>query len=296
MDYIIDVDEFEALCNKGNSPWTTDDERLECFLQAIELYKGDFLHKSALESWAVQFNVYYHTLYGGVVHKTIEILKEQEDYRKVIELCEKALKIASLDEFLYYNLILGLVKINNLQAALTEYRKMSNLFYREFGVNPSKQMTSLYKEIIKTSKRVETDLNVIKESLYEEHPGAFFCEFEIFKDIYNLESKATPRTGETVFVGLFTLAASDGNIPPVKMLNSFMDKLRDCIKKRLRENDIFAQYSVSQYILMLPLTTFENGDIAMQRVEKAFRKQYPYCPLSLGYSLLPLDPRPKNKP
>ena len=293
MDCVIDVEEFETLCNKGNSPWVQDDERLEFFTQAIELYKGDFLHKSALENWAVQFNVFYRTMYTNVVHKTIELMKQKNDNEKIVEICEKAILIDPFDEFFYFNLIQALVNTNNLQTALTEYRKMSTLFYREFGINPSKEITKLYKDIIKTSKKVETDLNVIKESLKDEVPisGAFFCEFEIFKDIYSLELRAQPRTGETVYLSLLTLINKDGERPSVKMLNSFMDKLHECIKKTLRENDVFAQYSVSQFILLLPLTTFENGEMAIKRVVKLFQKLYPYCPLSVVYALLPLDLR-----
>ena len=293
IDCVIDVEEFEELCNRGNSPWAQDEEKLDCFLQAIELYGGDFLHKSALEPWAMQFNVYYRTLYCNTVHKTIELLKQQSDHSKIVGLCEKALGIDAFDEFLYYNLILGLVNLNNYQTALVEYRKMSTLFYREFGVNPSNEITKLYREVIKTSKKVETDLNAIKENLREDSPGkgAFFCEFEIFKDIYRMELRSKPRTGETVYLGLFTITTQDGERPSVKMLNSYMDKLQTCIKKTLRESDVFAQYSVSQFIIMLPLTTFENGERVLSRAIKAFQKQYPYSPLLILTSLLPLDIR-----
>ena len=291
MDYEIDVDEFERLCNKGNSPWAPEDEKLECYLQAIELYKGDFLHKASFENWAVQFNVFYRTLYSNIVHKTIEILKIRNDHERIIEISEKALSIDAFDEFLYYHLISSMVESSNAQGALKVYRKMSKLFYKEFGVNPSKEITRLYKDIIRTSKMVETDLSAVKEVLNEGQAdkGAFYCELEIFKDIYKIEVKAKPRTGETVYLSLMTLTASNGDMPSVKLLNTYMDKLYECIRKSLRENDVFAQYSVSQYVLLLPLTTFENGEKALARVDKAFRKQYPYCPLTIHFSLQPLD-------
>jgi hypothetical protein len=138
---------------------------------------------------------------------------------------------------------------------------------------------------------VATDLSTVAEVLNEgiEERGAFFCELEVFKDIYKIEIKSKPRTGESVFLSLMTLTTSGGELPSVKLLNTYMDKLFNNIKKSLRENDVFAQYSVSQYVLMLPLTTYENGEKALARVEKAFRKQYPYCPLSVLYSLQPIE-------
>jgi len=296
MNSVIDVEEFEALCNKGNAPGATDDERLDYYLSAIGVYKGDFLHKSSLDAWVVQYNVFYRSMYCETVHKAIDILKPKNEYQKIIEICERALRIDPYDEILYYNLIHSLVNMGELQEALTEYRKMSTLFFREFGINPSAEITKLYREIIKTSKKVETDLNAIKGNLNEDPAmikGAFFCEFEIFKDIYRVELRAKPRTGETVFLGMMTLTTASGDVPSVKMLNSFMDKLKECIKISLRENDVFAQYSVSQFIMLLPLTTFENGEKAVNRILKLFVKHYPYCNLKILHSIIPLDARLK---
>ena len=291
MDYVIDAEEFESLCKKNDSPAATDDEKLDFCLKAIELYKGDFLQKSALELWVAPYNEYYHTMYCDTVHKAVDILKQKNNYERLVGICMVAVNIAPFDESLYYNLILGLIKTGNPQAALSEYRKMCALFYREFGVNPSGETMKLYREIVKTSKKIETDLNIIKEDMVEdvEGNGAFFCEYEMFKDIYRLELRSKPRTGETIYLCLFTLASPDGGIPSVKLLNSFMDKLQVCIKENLRNNDVFAQYSVSQYIALLALTNFENAGAAIKRIERAFHKQYPYCPLSLVHSLQQLD-------
>ena len=291
MDYVIDVEEFEKLYYKGNLPSTPDDEKLNCYLKAIDIYNGDFLQKSAFEPWAAQFNTFYHTLYINIVHKTIEMLKQQNEHEKIVELCERALNINNFDESLYYNLILGLVKANNSQAALTAYRKMADLFYREFGVTPSKETMRLYRDIIRTSKEVETDLSVIKEDLREDGPskGPFFCEYEIFKDVYRIEARAAARIGESVHICLMTLTMPDGGIPDVKTLNNYMDKLYDCISKNLRRGDVFARYSVSQFILLLPLTTYENGEMVMKRVIKLFNKHHPYYPLSIHYAIQALE-------
>ena len=171
MDYEIDVEVFEELCASGNSPGKKEEEQIDCLLKAIELYRGDFLHKSSLESWAMQNNIYYRTMYIKAVHTAIEKLRNKEEYDKIVEICEKALGIDAYDEFLYYHLILGLVKMNNYQAALVEYRKLTTLFFSEFGVSPSGEITKLYREIIKTSKNVETDLNIIREYLEEDQEG-----------------------------------------------------------------------------------------------------------------------------
>jgi len=291
IECVIDAEEFEKLCRAAASA-DAEEKSLENYLHAIELYKGDFLHKSALEPWAVQLNIYYHTLFSDAVHKTIALLKKNHDWHRMIEVCEKALNIDAFDEDLYYNMILALINTENHSLALEEYRKMTTLFYREFGVTPSKETMKLYREILKpNSKEVEMDLSIIKENLKEEEPGRgpFFCEYEIFKDFYRIEVRISARTGESVYLALLTLVSEDGGVPKVKQLNKYMDRLRDSINKTLRSGDIFAQYSVCQFILLLPLTTYENGEMIMDRVVKRFGKVQSTDNFTLIHSLQAIE-------
>ena len=69
-----------------------------------------------------------------------------------------------------------------------------------------------------------------------------------------------------------------------------MERLRDVIAKSLRQGDVFTRYSVSQYIIMLPLASFENAEMIMNRVARNFKRTYPKMELLLHYSALPLDP------
>lgn len=290
MDFEVDVDVFESLCDKGNLPEINDEKKLASLWNAIEMYNGDFLPKSALEPWVIPLNTYYHTMFIKAVHSAATLLFNAERYSDVIKICMKAISIDPYDEFSYYHLILALAKTKNFQAALSHYKEMNDLFFSEFGVTPSKELTSLYKEIVKTSKSVETDLNLIKEALREEHipSGAFFCEYEVFKDIYRLNVRSAERTGQTLYVCLIN-AESTGEALPPKTLTPIMDKLFECIRLSLRRGDVYARYSVSQYILMLPATTYENGEMVINRIIRRFHKEKPRSPATLSYSLQPMD-------
>ena len=52
-----------------------------------------------------------------------------------------------------------------------------------------------------------------------------------------------------------------------------MTKLRECICRSLRVNDIFSRYSVSQYVLMLSDTDYENGERIMKRILEQYKKK-----------------------
>ena len=291
LSFEVDVDRFEALCQHGAAA-ISEEARLETYLAALECYKGDFLPKLALESWVVPINAYYHTLFVKVAHEAIRILMEQEHYEDVVRLTKKAVTIEPYDEFFYYHLILALVRMGNQQAAMTQYEKMTELFFGKFGVTPSKELTALYKEVVKTTHSMETDLGIIKTQLREEEakPGAFFCEYEFFKDIYRLQARSLARTGQAVYVGLVTLTNARGEQLPLKILTNAMLKLSDCVRLSLRQGDVYSKYSISQFIVLLPSANYENGKMVMSRISSRFRKENPHSQAMLNYTLHPMEP------
>ncbi len=291
MDFEVDVDRFELLCKKGASIQFSDEERIEAYLEAIDLYKGDFLPMSAYEPWVIPLNAYYHNTYLNAVHNAVNMLRALERYSQIVKICQNAIAIDKYDEFLYYNLILALVELKNPQAALAQYKEMTDLFYGEFGVTPSKELMALYKEITKATRGVETDLSMIKEAMREEAEtgGAFYCEYEVFKDIYRLEVRAAERTGNSLYLCLITANGKTGTPPSAKTLNSAIDKLRECIKGSLRRGDAYARYSVSQFILMLPGTTYETGSMVIERILKRFYRENPRASVVLAYSIQPFE-------
>lgn len=124
---------------------------------------------------------------------------------------------------------------------------------------------------------VQTDLTVIKSGLQEveDAKGAFFCEYEIFKEIYQLEARAQSRSGQTIFLCLLTITDAKGEQPNKKMLSSAMDKLMRAISVSLRHGDVYARFSISQYLIILPCVTLENGEMVMERIIRRFRQDNP---------------------
>ena len=288
---IVDTDEFERLYKEGNS---TEDktEQLKKYNQAFTLYKGDFLPKTNLEAWALPITAYYHSIYLKLVHDLIHLLENTGEYRKITEICRETIFIDQYDEHLHYHLILSLYKTGNQRAAIQQYSATTDLLFSKFGVTPSDELKLLYREILKTRKDIETDLETIKSNLKEKEKqnGAFLCEYEFFKDIYRLEARAAERTGNSIYLCLITILTVSGNSPELSLLNKAMEQLKYTIMGSLRTSDIFSRYSVSQYVLMLPTTSYETGEMVLKRIVKAFTKLNKNRRIILNYKLQPLDP------
>jgi len=67
-----------------------------------------------------------------------------------------------------------------------------------------------------------------------------------------------------------------------------MHRLSETIRTSLRSGDVYTRYSISQYLVMLPNVSAENGAKVLDRIATAFRRENPKSPAYLRTSLLPM--------
>lgn len=287
-----DTDQFEDLFRKSSQPDISDEERLELLLQALELYRGDFLPKSSWEAWVIPISSYYHSLFLNAAHKAIELLAARSDWDQIIRLCRKAIEIEPFDDDFHYHLIFSLYNKGEQIQALEHYQRTTDLFYNEFSITPSERLKDLYKLIRDKKHGITTDLSVIQESMQEENriDGAFFCEYSVFRDLYQLERRSIERTGDSVFLCLLTVCEEDGELPKSFIMTRAMTNLGNAIASSLRQGDAYTRYSVSQYLILLPTASYENGEVVLQRIIRNFKKLYIRKELVVKYSLQAIIP------
>lgn len=287
---VVDSEEFEKCCRAAAAAEGSD--RLRLLLAAADLYKGDFLPKSASELWAVPLVTYYHTLYLNTVHEAVALLTDAARFNESIALCRKAIAIDPFDEPLHLSLIQTLMESGMQQQAMTHYSQVTELYLNKFGINPSPELTALYKDIVKTSKSTEMNLGIIREELQEREDtdGAFYCEYEFFKDIYRLQARAAVRSGGVVQIALLTAMDAAGHRLTQKQMTVTMQRLKDVIIRSLRSSDVFCRFSVSQYLILLPSARLEDSEMVLHRISGNFRREYPHMNVLLHYSALPMEP------
>ena len=294
----VDSERFEQLCQEALKGADEEEPqvKLPLLLEAIDLYKGDFLPGSAYEGWVVPVKAYYHSLYMKCVYAVLEALHKLKNYEEIERICEQALKIEQLDEKVHKFLIYSQVKQGKQAQALAHYNHVTDLFYRELGVSPSRSLRNLYREITKSVNNVETDLSVIREDLDEagEVSGAYYCEYEVFKNMYRVEARTAVRTGQAVFIALVTVTDVENKVPSATVLNETMSTLLRVVCRCLRKGDVVSRFSATQYVLMLPILTLENGYMVLERIAKSFHQRYGKMGLKLHTTLQSLKPVPEQ--
>ena len=287
----VDADIFVDKWKCASKFKATNEEALSLYLEAIELYNGRFLPRLEYEEWTVSLSVYYHTIFIECVKQVFRILSEKEDYLSIIAICEKAIELDPYDEDIYIIYIYALIKMDRQKDAFTQYELIRGKLYNELGVNPSEELFELYKEILKSIKSVELDLNNIRNELKEKSviEGAFCTEYEIFKEIYRFVSRGVERSGSSVYLMLITLNNSKDDLLKSISLMTAMDRLKETITSALRKGDLFAQYSGSQFVVMLPGTSLENGFMVGDRIVSAYKKNGGSRSIDVKYKLQPID-------
>ena len=70
----VDVEVFERLCRqKAENP----QQRLSNLLEALAIYKGDFLPRQSAEVWVIPISTYLHNLYLSSAREAVDLLSEQ---------------------------------------------------------------------------------------------------------------------------------------------------------------------------------------------------------------------------
>ncbi len=286
----VDSEHFEALARAADAPELSDEERLRLQLEAIALYKGDFLADASSEAWVIPITAYYHYLYADNAHRALKRLTELGRFSEVVFLAQKAIAIEPYEEHLYYYLILALVETNQLTAAKSQYESMKNLFFSEFGVTPSQELQALYKRLSKNENGEEADLHAINTQLRggDNRRGAFFCEYAFFQDIYRLEARAAARSGRPLHIGLLSISGRNETVLSKRSRELTMTKLAAAIAASLRSGDVYARYSASQYILLLPMANFDNSNMVLERIVKKYRQEHSHSPAVISYTVQPV--------
>lgn len=292
LNCIVDSEEFEQLYALAISPDQPLEQQIQRYFDVIKIYKGDFLPGARFEGWVIPIATTYRSKFFQCVYALCDILEQQERYEELEAVCRKAIDINQFEEPAHRYLILSLIKQGKQSQAMVHYGAVTELFFRELGVSPSRTMRSLYRDIVKKTHDVEVDLSIIKEDLQESDSteGTFYCEYEVFKNLYRLEARTAARTGQSIFIALVTLEDADGDVLEVKVQNKMMDSLYSIIQSSLRKGDVFARFSASQYVLMLPSLNYENCAMVMDRIAKRFRHLHRNKNVSIFYKIQPLDP------
>ena len=122
----------------------------------------------------------------------------------------------------------------------------------------------------------------------EEPQGAFFCDYQIFRQIFRLEMRRIGRIGISEYMLLLTVQRV-GNFWSGAILDSGLleaaSLLEQVIRDTLRIGDVVSRNGPTQYVILLSSCSYEAGIAVVNRIRKNFMKKVRNRKIELKYEL-----------
>ena len=255
----------------------------------MKLYAGDLFQTGDLINGITVVN-WLHKEYLDAAYAYIELLKENEEYNEICEVCQTALRVDDLDERLHIELMRAMVSLNRSKEAMAEYKRVTRISRQYYDAEPSEDLQACYREMHEAGKTLQFNLDSIRNELIErdhERPGPFFCDYPAFKEIYNIQMRNLERLGATMFLGVIMVGGPEETISAVSR-ESAMAGLQEILRKNLRKGDIVTRFSPAIYAMLLPTVNYSTGSIVMTRIEALFYEEYPSGAVQIRHRISPL--------
>ena len=287
----LDVEEFDRLRTLAAAAGT-EEEQLSLYLQALELYRGDFLPKLNMEPWVMPISAYYHQAFLDAAGKALVLLEKRQAWKESDELCSRALQIEPYSEGLYQHLMRCRIALGDREGAVRAYEEMSELLFDTFGVMPSDESRQIYREANRQTNDRSVPIGTLREQLREaaDASGAVLCEYDYFRFLYQVQARAIVRSGDVIHIGLLSVHGKDRQPLTKRSQEIAVDNLQELMLRNLRQGDVVSLCSPSQILVMLPQANYENSCAVCQRIIRAFYRQFPHSPADIHYAVQPLEP------
>lgn len=270
---VLDTLEFESLIEQGDSRRTDNlDEAIDLYCKAVRLYKGPYLSENSYEAWLVPIRNHYGRLYLKALFRLIEILKEKEEYVRIIELCEEAIMIEPYEEVLHIYLIEAMLKTGQIRNAMSHYDYISSLLNKEMGVKSSPGLKDIYRKIQSYyDEKSEAGIENIRNKLEERNlKGALLCDADYFKFLFNISKRKSLRSDTVEHLGLITLNCITNSIKGEEELKRLMKCMSEVLERNLRKDDVYCLWNDNQILVML----HGAKDEYLNSIEKRIRDNF----------------------
>lgn len=289
----VDSERFEDLCRRN----TEDPElRLKNLMEALALYRGDFLPRQSGEVWVVPVSAYLHDLYLRSAQEAVNLLTERGRTMEAVEICRRCLALEPYHEPFCRVLMHLLASSGNRRGAAEVYDRLSKRLFDDFGISPSEETRAVYRAAVHSPEERILSMDEVMGNLHETDApsGALQCDYDYFRVLCYALGRSLERSGGAAHVALLNAVPSTVKEMPRQSLDRIMGQIGQQIRVSLRKGDMFCQCSVSQYAVLLPKANFEDCQMICDRILRAFRRAYPYVPVRIAYQVRPLTQDDKN--
>ena len=277
---VFEVNDLSVQAHREEDP----EKRGALYEQIINLYTGRLLPQSASASWVEGVSVRIHGQYRTAILSLLELCKKWGESTRIVSLCNRALELDPYEERLYLEQIVALESLGRHAEAQEVARRGNAMGCLHYAVEPER-VGVVSRQARQADRNLENDITRLAEELpADDTPGAVYCTFETFRQIYHLQRGVQARFGIPVYLALLTVTPAQNTDP--EEAGAMMDHLGELINKSLRRCDALARYSETQYVLLIcGNSSAEHGNTPLERIKAAFYRMPAHGRYLLNYHL-----------
>ena len=265
----VDAEEFEA-CHRRITTTREIEKKYEACRRMAALYRDDFLAEFSAEEWVIYRAMYYRNLFINCLISTCQSLYEQQQYERIIALCDQIKTASVLDEMVHVYKIRAYIALGKLSAGMEYYRNIVDVNYGRMGVEVPASLRQVYTKMMERVPDVGYDMQSLEYSLSEsQSEGAFYCNFDEFRLLYQVIRRGAERMPGDDYLVLFTLERK-GHVPASQAEGKSFCAL---IRYHLRKNDVFTQCGLTHFACILQAPDKEACEQAIRRIYALFEEK-----------------------
>ena len=273
VDLLTLVDLFNSIPREPDQ-----EKRLALHKTVRQVYTGDLCLAGDF-SGGVEYATTLHNQFLRSVYDEIELLKLRESFNEIADICQQVLKIDALDDRIHLERMQALASTNRIEEAKQQYRRASDINEKYLDSEPTEELTSLYKQLLVTENELKLNIDSMKNELQQEEKkqGAYKCDYDVFREIYNMQMCNMKRLGATMFLGLIMLYEMEdiSTEEELEKRKKVTDILVEVIRSNLRRGDIVSKYSDTCVAVLLTAVDYTTGSLVMERIHQLFEAEFP---------------------
>ena len=267
---LLDCEELERLSAAADT--APPEERFALLQKACALYRGEFLPKMDFSGWVLAQRKRYESVYAGCLLKMGALLRQQSRFDELVRLGERAAAEFPGNEEIHCMLIGAYQDAGCGQKALAHCQEARRLFE---GTPAAERIRQFYAGTAEGS--IDFDLSMLEERLrdMESEVGAYFCTFDLFRNIYRLQTRLLLRGSQRLYLALLALSGTDGPDAGRDRHSQMLEGVKETLIVGLRRGDVVSQYADNQFVLLLPLRDESEGHLVVNRLKRNYDANYP---------------------
>ena len=283
----VDYEEIMELSEKIMKGNDTDSQYRDC-CQLADKFENPFLPELQDNEWIGQLNKKLIKNCFDALFQTIDKLENEGRFQEIVELIGHPHLAGIENEVLFIKKMNAYYHLKETDRALKYYQELMNSYYLFYGIETAPQIKELYQKCLDERPQVQLDTISIEDFLESSDTlkGAFYCDFYVFKRIYQLNLADAKSSDHKRALVMLTLS---GQSSEENAMSEESQRLKDIMMKNLRKSDIFSQYSTTQYFLIIEAPKTGGIETAIERIIRYFDREKNHPEISISKKIKEID-------